>query len=82
MSLYRFAKTSKAARVDSTKVVYPMQVLFADLAALLTESDPGEVVFCTNCRKIGEGAAAGTGTLVYDGGAAWLTVSTDAAPAV
>ena len=37
----------------------------------------GEERFCTNCRKIGEGGGAGTGTPIYWDGAAWTRGSDD-----
>lgn len=80
-SIYRFAKTGKATKVNGDKVVYPLQSTVAALAAI-ESPEPGDQVYATNARKVGEAAATGTGKLVYWGGAAWLTVSDDIAPTV
>ena len=41
----------------------------------------GQLAFCTNGRKVGEGPGAGTGVPVYFDGADWRVYSTDAAAA-
>lgn len=52
-------------------------------AQLPTPGQPGRIVFCTNCRKVGEGAGAGTGCIAYDdGGAFWRRPSDDTPVAV
>lgn len=49
-------------------------VLFADLP---TPGQPGRLMWCSNGRKIGEGAGTGTGILVADDGNDWIHVATD-----
>ena len=41
----------------------------------------GEERFCTDCRKIGQGGGAGTGTPIYWDGLAWTRGSDDTAAA-
>lgn len=77
MSIYRIAKTSASVKVTGDKVEYPKKVTQAGLASL--EPDLGDEVYVTNARKAGETAGNGTGILAYWGGAAWLSVSADAA---
>ncbi len=47
------------------------------VANLPTPQQSGRVRFATDGRKVGEGAGAGTGTLVYDDGVAWRRVADD-----
>lgn len=47
------------------------------VALLPTPQQAGRVRFATDGRKVGEGAGAGTGTLVYDDGVAWRRVADD-----
>lgn len=41
----------------------------------------GEGKFCNDCRKCGEGAGVGTGTVIYYDGTAWRRVCDDASAA-
>ena len=42
----------------------------------------GRLRFCSNCRKVGEGAGLGTGTIVYDDSVAWRRVGDDTTAAI
>lgn len=44
----------------------------------------GDILWCSNCRKIGEGGGAGTGQMVYynPGTATWKRISDDANAAI
>ena len=65
---------------DRSEVTGGVQALaFADLPAA---GQPGRLRFVTNGRKTGEGAGAGTGTLVYDDGTAWRRVADDSTAAI
>ena len=55
------------------------RILFADIA---TAGQAGRLIFITDGRKVGEGAAAGTGTLAYDDGTDWYRVGDDTVVAV
>ncbi|KKK49779.1 hypothetical protein LCGC14_3131610 [marine sediment metagenome] len=55
------------------------RVLFADKE---TAGQAGRLIFITDARKVGEGAAAGTGTLCYDDGTDWYRVGDDTVVAV
>ncbi len=39
--------------------------LYAELPLAADGAGPGDEFFCTNACKVGEGAGAGTGTIVY-----------------
>ena len=45
--------------------------------ATLPSATAARVAFASNGRKVGEGAGAGTGTLVYSDGTAWRRVGDD-----
>lgn len=55
-------------------------VAYADLAALTGQ--PGQVLYVTNGRKVGQGAGTGTGVPVYFSSGQWRVFSTDAAVTV
>jgi hypothetical protein len=48
------------------------------VANLPSATQPGQVLFASNGRKNGEGAAAGTGVLVFSDGTAWRACDTGA----
>lgn len=54
-------------------------VAFASLPAA---GQRGRLRFCSNCRKVGEGAGLGTGTPVYDDATAWRRTGDDSTAAV
>jgi len=62
---YRTFKTQEQWQVPVFKV------------ANLPSPTAGRVAFASNGRKSGEGASAGTGTLVYADGVAWRRTSDD-----
>lgn len=51
------------------------------VATLPATAEEGELAFATNGRKAGEGAAAGTGVVVFYDGSAWKAVDTGATTA-
>lgn len=57
-------------------------ILFVNLPAVNVSG--GDMLFCSNCRKIGEGVGAGTGQIVYynPATATWKRISDDADAAV
>jgi hypothetical protein len=55
-------------------------VLFVDLPT--TGHIPGQVLYVSNGRKVGEGAGLGTGVPVYWSNGQWRVFSTDAAVGV
>lgn len=46
--------------------------------ALLPAGTNGKICYCSNGRKVGEGAAAGTGVIVYYSNGQWRTFAADA----
>ena len=54
---------------------------FVNLPTTSTYAYEGSMAYCTNGRKVGEGAGAGTGVPVYFSNSAWRVFSTDAAVA-
>ena len=52
-------------------------VLPAYAVAALPAATAARVAYASNGRKVGEGAGAGTGTLVYSDGTAWRRASDD-----
>lgn len=55
---------------------------FASLPAV--QNSGGDMLFCTNCRKIGEGGGAGTGQIVYwnPNTGTWKRISDDSDAAI
>lgn len=51
-------------------------------AKLPTAALAGDMAYCTDGRKVGEGAGAGTGVPVYFSNTAWRVYSTDAPVAI
>lgn len=78
------ALTSADATVPLVGSFSPSKLQRYTFAQLPSGSDAvdGQVAFCTNGRKVGEGAAAGTGVPVYRDGGSWRVYATDAAVAV
>jgi hypothetical protein len=78
------ALTSADATVPLMGSFSPSKLQRYTFAQLPSGSDAvdGQVAFCTNGRKVGEGAAAGTGVPVYRDGGSWRVYATDAAVAV
>lgn len=52
------------------------------LSELNANEKAGTVAFARDVRKVGEGAGAGTGSLVYSDGVTWLRCRDDGAPEV
>lgn len=67
---------------EASPTTYAVQTnTFAALPAPGTSR--GQTQFCSNCRKVGEGAGTGTGTIVYtDGTGFWLRIRDDTHAAV
>lgn len=64
-------------RAETAGAVQPVA-----FAALPVAGKMGRLRYCTNCRKLTEGAGAGTGTVVYDDNVAWRRVGDDTTAAV
>lgn len=66
-------------RISAVETREERRVANSTVAALPAPSATfkGRLRFVTNGRKVGEGAGAGTGTLVYDDGTAWRRVADD-----
>lgn len=60
--------------IASTLGIKPGSFPFASLPPGIV----GQTIYCTNGRKVGEGAGAGTGVPVYYSNGAWRVFSTDA----
>lgn len=63
-----------AVAIQSTYTITPGRFTFAQLP----NTENGATAYCTNGRKIGEAAGAGTGVPVYYSNGAWRTYSNDA----
>lgn len=64
-------------RAEQAGAVQPLA--FVDLPAA---GEAGRLRFCTNCRKVGEGLGAGTGTVVYDDTFSWKRTGDDTLAAI
>lgn len=78
-------KTGVAVTVDGSGTTFNKAVAFSSTALLksytfatLPSGLEGMVAFCSDGRKVGEGAGVGTGVPVYYSESAWKVFSTDA----
>lgn len=60
------------------------EIAFTDLPVLADGATNGDLYWCTDCRKTGEGVGAGTGVLVYydETTTAWKRISDDVNAAI
>lgn len=73
----RLTTVENRERVETAGAVQPLA-----FATLPTAGQRGRLRFCTNCRKSGEGAGLGTGTIIYDDGSAWRRTADDTTAAI
>ena len=75
------AADAAVALVGSLSPSKLQRYAFASLASGANAVD-GQLAFCTNGRKVGEGGGSGTGGPVYYDGGSWRVFATDAAVAI
>lgn len=71
-------QTGLTVRSGSLAIVAGVAGLASYTFASLPTAAAGSMAYCSNGRKVGEGAGAGTGVIVYYSGGAWKVFSTDA----
>ena len=74
------ARTTFSGPVKTNTAFWLNPILFADLPTASADNE-GYVYYVSNARKAAEGAAAGTGSLVFSDGSNWIRVDTGATAA-
>lgn len=74
---HRLTTVENRERVETAGAIQPLA--FANLPAA---GQRGRLRFCTNGRKVGEGAGVGTGIVAYDDGVAWRRTADDTTVAI
>jgi len=74
------ARTTFSGPVKTNTAFWLNPILFADLPTASSDNE-GYVYYVSDARKAAEGAAAGTGNLVFSDGSNWIRVDTGATAA-
>jgi len=74
------ARTTFSGPVKTNTAFWLNPILFADLPTASSDNE-GYIYYVSNARKAAEGAAAGTGNLVFSDGSNWIRVDTGATAA-
>jgi len=74
------ARTTFSGPVKTNTAFWLNPILFADLPTASADNE-GYIYYVSNARKAAEGAAAGTGNLVFSDGSNWIRVDTGAVAA-